>query len=956
MLDLDNLSKSLQKFGKENLSDILHFTATGLKDLFQCRIVSVYLEDLYEGMLICQYVTGENPDETPQITQYISPKESLVSQAFYKNRVVTSWNRQSVAKPHLESALSAVGIQPMSDELTSSSKKQTNASVAFPIVYQLRPIGSISMEWENAGISGEQIDAISSFLSENSAVIDRAKRFHQKISFSKHLDLARKEEAVWRMMRSAVKLIDNLTLAAVLVPASTQLAKLKSNTPSQFIEVIATFSKTSEDSGSHGSKEQTHIMSDRNLLNQIVEYHEDKGLIARDPRKDSLYIKNILNEKLSRKPDSGKTDLVSLYQIPKFNSENQLICAVNYYTSKPYEFTESEKRLLQEHASMVEKLIQEDSLAHIEIQVLSEIEELLSDQDNSLQNFLHKILDKTSELIGADCGTVSILTINNNKPWLVVEDENGKLVGAKSRGWKKSKIPPLPVGGPELPDEMKSLSGYSAYTARPILINNVNNPHRTQGFYKSLSPRIQAELTVPIISGNSVLGVINQDSYQRDYFTEEHKNIVQIISRLISQKVYNLKQLEELRQEMVHLRRDIEYRHPKVSSYHFGNVIGKSRKMHALVTQINTVVKSICNRMLHWDGSNQREAVMGLPSLLITGGTGSGKEFFFNNIYSLITEIFQKTKGADYKLPLKKTNIAAYSGELTYSELFGHKKGAYTGAESNRQGILEEANGGVVFLDEIGDADPKTQVQLLRFLDTGVFIRLGENQPQYSRIFLIAATNKNLTEEIQKGRFREDLYHRLSALSFHIPPLNERREDIEDLVVHFLGRLFNTYKTDMADKSQPYLEKDAIEYLRNFNYRGNVRELKNILLRATLFSHEPIITLQSIISACQMDPLPSISQTTLTNDDLAGVILVNLESGAGNFWSAIHQPFRNKEITRDTLKKIISTAKARYQTNIPGLAVKLRACAPQFQDDAAEWKKFLSFKNFLYKTVKISAE
>ena len=255
------------------------------------------------------------------------------------------------------------------------------------------------------------------------------------------------------------------------------------------------------------------------------------------------------------------------------------------------------------------------------------------------------------------------------------------------------------------------------------------------------------------------------------------------------------------------------------------------------MTQINTVVKSICNRMLHWNGSNQQEAVMGLPSLLITGGTGSGKEFFFNNIFSLITETFQKNKGADYKLPLKKTNIAAYSGELTYSELFGHKKGAYTGAESNRQGILEEANGGVVFLDEIGDADPKTQVQFLRFLDTGVFIRLGENQPQYSRIFLIAATNKNLTEEIQKGRFREDLYHRLSALSFHIPPLNERREDIEDLVIHFLGRLFNTYKTDIMDKSQPYLEKDAVDYLCNFNYRGNVRELKNILLRATLFSH-----------------------------------------------------------------------------------------------------------------------
>ncbi|MDO8302013.1 MAG: sigma 54-interacting transcriptional regulator, partial [Sedimentisphaerales bacterium] len=300
------------------------------------------------------------------------------------------------------------------------------------------------------------------------------------------------------------------------------------------------------------------------------------------------------------------------------------------------------------------------------------------------------------------------------------------------------------------------------------------------------------------------------------------------------------------------------------------------------------------------------------------------------------------------------TNIAAYSGELTYSELFGHKKGAFTGAESNRMGILEEAHGGVVFLDEIGDADPKTQVQLLRFLDTGVFIRLGENQPQYSRIFLVAATNKNLMEEIQKGRFREDLYHRLSALSFHIPPLNERREDIGDLVIHFLGRLFNTYKTDLADKSQPYLEKDAIEYLKNFNYRGNVRELKNILLRATLYSQGPVITLKNIITAGQADP--PITQKAQPQDTLAANILSALESGEGNFWSAIHQPFKNKEITRDTLKTIIHTAKNRYHTNLPGLAVKLRACEPQFQSDKMEWKKFQSFKNFLYKTAKITGD
>ena len=166
------------------------------------------------------------------------------------------------------------------------------------------------------------------------------------------------------------------------------------------------------------------------------------------------------------------------------------------------------------------------------------------------------------------------------------------------------------------------------------------------------------------------------------------------------------------------------------------------------------------------------------------------------------------------ELPVKKTNIAAYSGELTYSELFGHKKGAFTGAYSDRKGILEEAGGGIVFLDEIGDADPKTQVQLLRFLDNGGFFRLGDNLERYSRVLLVAATNKNLQEEISRGNFREDLYHRLSELSVRVPSLNERREDIPDLAIHFLGKLYRTYRgKDEPRDDAPLLTEEAKQVL-----------------------------------------------------------------------------------------------------------------------------------------------
>ncbi|MCH8156360.1 MAG: sigma 54-interacting transcriptional regulator [Nitrospinae bacterium] len=945
--DLEILSQQVQRFGKENLSDILHYTAVGLKSVFGCHMVRIYLEDLHQGMLICQYVTGQKRPDERQITQFISPRDSITSQAFYENEVVRSWTLPEGFIKFRNPFEKISGIK---------------ASVVFPIVHELRPIGTLTMDWQEEGefLTLEQVEAVNGFLGGISAVVDRAKRFNQQISFSRLLDLARKKEAAWMMMRSAVKLIDKLSLASVLVPASTKIAKPGSKKPTDLVEVMAVYSKNQEDASIYLNKDQMSVLNEENLINRIVEYDAARGLMMRKLDQQPVYIENIMEESFARKKIIQQLGMVSLYQIPKYDRETgQFICAVNYYSSEAHRFSAFEKRLLEEHAAMVENRIAGDSSEHIEIQVLGEIEELLSEKDDSLPAFLHKILDKISELLGADSGTISILKVIDGKPWLVVENADGSLLGAKSRGWTKSQIPPLPVGGEDLPDNMKSLNGYCAHGARPILIRNVMDRSLTQGFYKNLSSSVQSELAAPIIYGNSVIGVINQDSFREHYFTEEHKRILQIIASLISQKVHNLNQIQELRQEITQLRQDVEYRDPKVSSYYFGNVIGRSDTIHNLVDRINTVVESVCNRMLQWDSAQTKEAMMGLPALLVHGETGTGKEFFFNNIYARITEIFQREKGKNFKLMLRKTNIAAYSGELTYSELFGHKKGAYTGAEFNRQGILEEANGGVVFLDEIGDADPKTQVQLLRFLDTGVFMRLGENEPRYSRIFLIAATNKNLREEIEQGRFREDLYHRLSALSFRIPSLNERREDIADLATHFLGILFHTYKKGHAEETLPQLEKPAIDHLIRHNYRGNVRELKNILMRAMMFRKGSVITASDVIAACEVEPSGKSAfgrpaSTVHVAPDFAESILDRLETGEGDFWSQIHQPFKRNRLTRDTVKQVIEAARLRYRANLPGLAVKLGVCSEQFQHDPAEMKKFTSFKNFLYKTVKIS--
>jgi len=936
---LKKLSRTLSSYEKENLSEILHLLATELKSIYHCDSVRIYLEDLYEGMLICNYVTGQNLPDQHRITKYISPKESITSKAFYENSVVVSWNVPG-------------GFSSFRNPLETLSNIKSTA--VFPITYQMRPIGTLSLDWNEEGkfLTAEDIEKITGFLGENSPIVEKAKRYHQDVSFSLHLDTARKKDGAWLMMRSAVNLIENLALASVLIPVSQTQPPQKSGRPSDLVEILAVYSQKFEHASIYNNKEQIRVLDGHNLINRIIQFAPNKGLVMKDLQQKSVFHENIMEEQFSRKDIASQINLVSLYQVPKYDSKTgKFVCAVNYYTSEPYEFTDFEKALLQQHASMVENLILEESHAHIEIQVLSEIEGLLSDQNNSLQSFLQNILGKTSELLGADCGTISLLKMIDGKAWLVVEDDQGYLVGAKSRDWKKSEIPPLPVGGNDLPDENKSVNGYCAHTARPVMISDVSNKKITQGFYKNLSSSIRSEIAVPIIYENNVLGVINQDSFKVNHFTEEHKKILQIIASLIGQKVYHLKQIESVRAEMSVLREEIEYRDPKISSYYLGNVIGKSRKIHNLVNQINTVVDSISHRMLYWGKGKQLEASMGIPSLLITGQTGSGKEFFFNNIYSRLLEIFRANRGNNFELHLRKTNIAAYSGDLTYSELFGHKKGAFTGAESNRKGILEEADGGIVFLDEIGDADPKTQVQLLRFLDTGAFMRLGENESRYSRIFLIAATNKNLLEEIEAGRFREDLYHRLNAIGFQIPSLNDRQEDIEDLAIHFLGRLHQAYQKD-SNSVPPQFDQGAIDYLTHRTYRGNVRELKNLLLRTLLFCKNSLITQEDLKNASgeEWKEIP----TTTHNVDWVDDLLKNIERGQGDFWTSVYHPFRGKHLTRDAVSSLIETAKRRYQTNLPGLAIKLGVCEEQFRSDPEENKKFLSFKNFLYKTVRIT--
>ncbi|MBI5187302.1 MAG: sigma 54-interacting transcriptional regulator [Nitrospinae bacterium] len=944
---LPALEEKILQYGKENLYDILHFTSTGLLEIFACHGIRIFLEDLAEGLLICRYALSEKYEKARGTSCFISNEESIVSKAFVTREIIMSWEKKE-GKPFVIGEFEKkLGIQ---------------NSAAVPIVDGQKSIGVVCLDYSRKPelCTAANMASLEKFFGAISSLIQQASRYYQEINFSRQVDAIRKKNAATIMLSSSVKLMEKLALASVIIPQSGPEGTAKRASPSSgparvsdCADILAVYAVDILEREIHDNPNYSAIIKMGPILDRLAYIHPHKGLVGKDKKVLPLFFMDLLEEDFSPKAAVKKLGLRTLYMVPRFGPETgQLVCIVNYFTKEPYSFSDFERELLNDHAKMLERMIQDVGREHIEIKILSEIEALRQEKDADLAHFLKRVLSMASELIGADTGTISLLKNINGTPWLVVEDADGKTIGAKAREWQKRLIPPLRVGGHEIPKGQRSLTGLAAHTKRPIMCNDVGAEAREDGFYLEVSTLVKSELAIPILSGEEVIGVISLDSFIGEYFTIEHQRILSIISRLIAERVRMWVKIETLQEEIRFLQKELHYRDPKVSSYSFGNIIGKSPKVREIVENIRVVSEYLAGLLLQWQKGPPGEMATGVPSILIMGNTGSGKEFFFNNIYSMLQEIIKRESGREVELPLRKTNIAAYSGELTYSELFGHKKGAYTGADSDRKGILEEADGGIVFLDEIGDADHKTQVQLLRFLDNGVSMRLGESKSRHSRVVLVAATNKDLKEEIRKGKFREDLYHRLSELTLRIPSLTERREDVPDLATHFLGKLYLTCKKKDEPSSPPQLDEGAKKFLAQYPFKGNVRELRSMLLRALLFRKGNRITARDVKMA--------ISEGEIKNNDgfssaaQARDIIDAIKNGESDFWEAVYRPYSKKAMTRQTVKEVIEMGKEEFGNGIPNLALKLKVCSSIKGNNREETLKFQKFKNFIYKTIKIT--
>ena len=283
-----------------------------------------------------------------------------------------------------------------------------------------------------------------------------------------------------------------------------------------------------------------------------------------------------------------------------------------------------------------------------------------------------------------------------------------------------------------------------------------------------------------------------------DYITKpiNFKELAILCKRAMRQK--------EIKEENTKLNKKInELVNPKV------NLIGKTKSMQAIKETINKVAKTNAN-------------------VLITGETGTGKEVIAKLIHA---------KSNRSEAPLISVNCAAIPEHLLESELFGHKKGAFTGADSDKLGLFEEANNGIMFLDEIGDMPLQLQAKLLRVLQEGKIRKVGENKEVSVDVRVIAATHNNLFEKIEKKEFREDLFYRLNIINIMIPPLKERYDDIPLLVDFFLKKYCSKQK----------LTQNALKKLLTYKWPGNVRELENIIERACIMTKENVIDESDII-------------------------------------------------------------------------------------------------------------
>ncbi len=370
----------------------------------------------------------------------------------------------------------------------------------------------------------------------------------------------------------------------------------------------------------------------------------------------------------------------------------------------------------------------------------------------------------------------------------------------------------------------EGITGSVLKTGEPIVVPDIElEPrflNRTGSRSSQRSREKLAFLAVPLTFQGKKVGVLSADrSVQVGVVDlEEDLRVLSTISSIIAQAVVLRKRFMDEKQQLE--ERALRLEHALKDRYSIEGWIGRSRIMQQISESIHLVSKS-------------------RATVLIMGESGTGKEVVAKAIH------FNSPRN---KKAFVQINCAAIPESLLESELFGHEKGAFTGAHIARPGKFEMAHEGTLFLDEIGEISPAVQVKLLRVLQERVIERIGGNRTIPVDVRIIAATNRNLEEAIRKNLFREDLYYRLNVVPIYLPPLRQRKEDIPLLIDHFMGR-FN-----QENSRNVHLSPEAVDAMIQYDWPGNVRELENTMERLVVMSHRDLVGREEVARTLSLFP------------------------------------------------------------------------------------------------------
>ncbi|NOX90194.1 MAG: sigma-54-dependent Fis family transcriptional regulator [Calditrichaeota bacterium] len=413
----------------------------------------------------------------------------------------------------------------------------------------------------------------------------------------------------------------------------------------------------------------------------------------------------------------------------------------------------------------------------------------ISEQMNSIHDInmlLDRIMDSAMEALSAERGFILLKNADDDNQFTVVTARNITR------------------------ETIDSIRGYSSSvvnrvleTGKAILSIDAQADERFAGSESIIMQQIKSVICTPLIFNGRIMAAIYMDSRASvRQFDQESLEFLKAFATQATIALNNARMFERLQLENQKLKRQISL------SQSFPEIIGKSEPMLKILEMIRDVA----------DAS---------ASVMIEGESGTGKELVARALH------YHSTRKDKAFIPIF---CGSLSENLLESELFGHKKGSFTGATENKRGLFEEADGGTLFLDEIADVSPTIQTRLLRVLQEGEFKRVGENQIRTADVRIIAATNKDLWEEVRKGNFREDLYYRLNVINIKMPPLRHRKSDIPLLAEHFLKHYALKNKKNITG-----FTKEAFRYLQEYEWPGNVRELENAIERAVILTRKPEI-------------------------------------------------------------------------------------------------------------------